>query len=138
MKKILLTLAAVACVVVPALALAAHPAPSTSFAACENGRCPVTFKTNKTGTKLKKLSMYNRCANVPVEGGYPKVPVDNEGKFSKSGKVTDVIGQTLTFTIKGKFKKPRKAVGTFEIDSQKGAKKCDEDPEEFVARPAEQ
>jgi len=137
MKKILLTLAGVACVV-PALALGADPAPSTEFAACAHGRCPVTFKTNKTGTKLKKLSMYNRCANVPVEGGYPKVPVNDEGKFSKSGKVTDVIGQELTFEIKGKFRKPGKAVGTFEIDSQKGAKKCDEDPEEFVAKRAEQ
>ena len=137
MKKTLLTLAAVACVV-PVLALAADPLPSTEFAACENGRCPVTFKTNKTGTKLKKLSMYNRCANVPVEGGYPRVPVNDEGKFSKSGKVTDVVGQELTFTIKGKFRKRRKAVGTFEIDSQKGAKSCDEDPEEFVARPAQQ
>jgi hypothetical protein len=137
MKKILLTLA-VAAGVVPALALAADPAPSTEFAACENGRCAVTFKTNKAGTKLKKLSMYNRCASVPVEGGYPKIPVNDEGKFSKSGTVTDVIGQELTYTFKGKFKRPRKAVGTFEIDSQRGAKRCDSDPEEFVAKPVEQ
>jgi hypothetical protein len=52
--------------------------------------------------------------------------------------VTDVIGQTLDFTIKGKFRRPRKAVGTFEIDSQKGAKECDSDPERFVAKRVEQ
>ena len=132
MRKIIAVVAGVACVV-PALALAADPAPSTQFAWSEQGDS-VRFKTNKSGTKLKQLSMYNKCARVPVEGGYPRVPVNDEGKFSKSGKVTDVIGQELTFEIKGKFRKPGKAVGTYEIDSQKGAKKCNSDPVEFVAK----
>ena len=136
MKKILLTLAAVACAV-PALALAADPAPSTEFSWSEQGDS-VLFKTNKSGTKLKQVSMYNKCARVPAESGYPRIPVNDEGKFKKSGTVTDVIGQELTFEIKGKFRKPGKAVGTYEIDSQKGAKKCDSDPEEFVAKRVEQ
>ena len=136
MKKILLTLAAVVCVV-PALAFAADPAPSTEFAWSEQGDS-VRFKTNKTGAKLKQVSMYNKCARVPVAAGYPKVPVNDEGKFSKSGTVTDVLDQELTFTIKGKFKKPGKAVGTFEIDSRKGGKRCDADPEEFVAKRVQQ
>jgi len=138
MKKILLALTVVACVV-PVFAFAADPAPRSSFQYCENkNRCPLGFKTNKSGTKIKKLSMYNRCSQVPVEGGYPKIRVNDEGKFSKSGTVTDVIGQELTYTIKGKFRKPGKAVGTYEIDSRKGAKRCDSDPEEFVAKRVEQ
>ncbi|MGH2838993.1 MAG: hypothetical protein ACRDJY_11695 [Thermoleophilaceae bacterium] len=136
MRKTIAVVAAVACVV-PVLAFAAEPAKRTQFTWSEQPDS-VSFKTNKTGTKLKQVSMYNKCASVPVESGYPKIPVNDEGKFSKSGKVTDVIGQELTFEIKGKFKKPRKAVGTFEIDSQKGGKRCDEDPVEFVAKPVEQ
>ena len=136
MRKIIAVVVVVACVI-PALALAADPAPSTEFSWSEQSDS-VHFKTNKTGTKLKKLSMYNKCAKVPVEGGYPKIPVNDEGKFSKSGKVTDVIDAELTFTIKGKFKKPGKAVGTFEIDSERRGKQCDAEPQEFVAKRVEQ
>ena len=137
MKRILLTLAAVACAV-PMFAFAADPAPSTEFSWSDGGDS-VSFKTNKSGTKLKKLAMYNHCARVPPEAGvYPRVPVNDEGKFSKSGKVTDVIGQELTFTIKGKFKRPGKAVGTYEVDTRRGAKECDEDPVEFVAKRVQQ
>ena len=103
MRQTLLGLAATVCVV-PALAFAADPAPSSSFQYCSSeNRCPFGFKTNKTGTKIKQISAYNKCAEVPVPGGYPKIPVNDEGKFSKSGTVTDAIGQELTFTIKGKF-----------------------------------
>ena len=136
MKRIILVSAAAACLV-PALSFAAEPAKSTEFSWSEQGDS-VHFKTNKSGTKLKQVSMYNKCARVPVEGGYPRIPVNDEGKFSKSGTVTDVIGQRLDFTIKGKFRKPGKAVGTYEIDSQKGGKSCDEDPVEFVAKRVEQ
>ena len=41
-----------------------------------------------------------------------------------------MIGQELEFTIKGKFKKPGKAVGTYEIDRQG----CNSQPAEFVAK----
>jgi hypothetical protein len=133
-RKPLLGLVAVACVV-PALAFAADPAPSSSFRYCEsNNNCPFTFKTNKTGTKLKKITAYNKCASVPVPDGYPKIPVNNEGKFSKSGTVTDVIGQKLQFKFQGKFKKPGKAVGTYDIDRQG----CNAQPTEFVAKRVQQ
>ena len=139
MRKIIAVISVLACVI-PALALAADPAPSSSFRYCSTpNKCPLTFKTNATGTKIKKLTMYNKCADVPPQAGvYPRVPINDEGKFHKSGTVTDVIGQELTYEIKGKFRKPGKAVGTFEIDSQKGGKKCDADPEEFVAKKVEQ
>ena len=129
MRKIL-AVACIACIA-PALALAAKPRKNSAYQWCETqNRCSLGFETSKTGRKIKQLSMYNDCANVPVEGGYPKVRVKDTGKFKKTGTVTDVIGQELTFTFKGKFKKPKKAVGTFEIDRQG----CDSEPEEFVAK----
>jgi len=135
MRKTLLALAAVACVV-PALALAAKPKKDSEFSYCENGNnCPLAFETTPNGRKIEELTMYNKCSTVPpVEGRYPKVRVKDTGKFKKSGTVMDVIGQELEFTFKGKFKKPKKAVGTFEIDSSKGQKECDAEPEEFVAK----
>jgi hypothetical protein len=136
MRKTILGLAAVACVV-PALAFAADPAPNSSFRYCESNdsnNCPFTFKTNRNGTKLKKITAYNKCAPVPVPDGYPKIPVNNEGKFSKSGTVTDVIGEKLQFKFQGKFKKPGKAVGTYDIDRQG----CNAQPKEFVAKRVQQ
>ena len=110
-----------------------------AYAYCESeNSCPLTFDTSATGRKIKNLSMYNDCARVPPRDGYPKIRVKDTGKFEKSGTVTDVTGAELTFTIKGKFKRPKKAVGTFEIDASKSAtppfKPCDSDPEEFVAK----
>jgi len=71
----------------------------------------------------------------------PKAVIEynkDTGKFKKSGKVIDFTGAELTFTIKGKFKKPKKAVGTYEIDSSKSSKPpfgpCDSDPQKFVAK----
>ena len=49
-----------------------------------------------------------------MDGTYPKVPVNGEGKFNKSGTVTNVIGQEVDCAFKGKFRRPKKAVGTFE------------------------
>ncbi len=138
MKKTLLALVAVACVV-PALALAALPKKDSAYAYCENeNSCPLTFNTSKTGRKIKDLTMYNDCARVPPADGYPKIRVKDTGKFKKSGTVTDVTGAELTFTIKGEFKRPRKAVGTYEVDSSKSSTPpfgpCDSEPEKFVAK----
>ena len=132
-------LAAIACIL-PALAFAALPKKDSAFSYCKSGsNCPLKFQTTKSGGKIKDLTMYNDCAQLPpMEGHYPKVRVNDEGKFNKSGKVTDVTGSELTFTIKGRFKKPKKAVGTFEIDSSKSStppfKPCDSKPAEFVAK----
>jgi hypothetical protein len=134
MRKILAAFALAACLV-PALAFAANPAKNASFQYCKSeDNCPLRFKTNKGGGKLVNLSMYNNCAQLPVNGFYPKVAVNDEGKFSKSGTVTDVIGQQLQFKIQGKFKKPGKAVGTYDIDRQG----CSAQPTEFVAKRVEQ
>jgi hypothetical protein len=137
-RKIILALVAVACVV-PALAFAALPKKDSQYAYCENGNdCPLNFETSKTGRKIKNLTMYNDCAQVPPMNGYPKIRVKDTGKFKKSGTVTDVTGADLTFTIKGKFKKPKKAVGTFEVDSSRSPTPpfgpCGSEPEEFVAK----
>ena len=139
MRKTLLALVAIACIV-PALAFAALPKKDSSYAYCDQpNNCPLNFKTTKTGRKIKDLTMYNDCAQVPPQDGhYPKVRVKDTGKFEKSGTVTDVTGAELTYTIKGKFKKPKKAVGTFEVDSSKSPtppfRPCDSEPEKFVAK----
>jgi hypothetical protein len=129
-RKIVAVVAAGACIV-PALAFAASdPKPNSAFRWCEReNRCSFSFETSRTGRKIKDITAYNRCAQVPVEGGYPKIPVE-DGKFNKSGTVRDAIGQELDFTIKGRFKKPKKAVGTYEID-RRG---CNSEPTEFVAK----
>jgi len=127
-RKLLLTLAVVACVV-PALALAAQPKKDSAFQWCENkNSCPLGFETNPKGTKIIDIRAYNKCAQVPAT--YPKIKVKDDGTFSKSGNVTDVTGNKLNYKIEGKFKKPKKAVGTYDID----AKGCKADAQKFVAK----
>jgi hypothetical protein len=141
MRKLVLALVAVACAV-PALAFAALPKKDSAFAYCETqNSCPLGFETSKTGRRIKELRMYNKCARVPVREGYPRIRVKDTGRFRKSGTVTDMVGAELTFTIKGRFRKPGKAVGTFEIDSVQRRRECNADPERFVAKrtgPAEE
>jgi hypothetical protein len=136
MRKIIAVVAGVACVI-PALAFAAQPKPDSQYRYCENQQsCPLSFNTSGTGRKIKNLSMFNRCAELPAP--YPKVRVNDEGRFKKSGKVEDVLGNEVRFTFKGRFKRPKKAVGTFELDSTEirggKTKECDADPEKFVAK----
>ena len=139
MRKAILALVAVACVV-PALAFAALPKKDSAYRYCKSGdNCPLTFETSATGRKIKNLRMYNDCSQVPpMDGSYPGVRVKDSGKFEKTGKVTDVTGAELTYTIKGKFTRPKKAVGTYEVDSSKSAappfKPCDSKPQDFVAK----
>jgi hypothetical protein len=127
-----LTLAAVACVV-PALAFAAaDPKPNSHFIYCKKqNNCPMDFNTNKAGTKIVHLSLYPKCSPIPVgkKGFFPDMKVEN-GKFSGKGKIDNVLGDPITYDISGKFKKPKKAVGTYDVD----AKDCSDGAHKFVAK----
>ena len=118
MQKICLTLAT-ALLLIPALSFAAKPAKNSTFQWCETPQvCAFGFMTTKNGKYLKDIRAYNKCNEVPAE--FPRIRV-KDGKFSKTGTVKNVLGQKLTYTIKGEFKKPKKAVGTYDID-RKGCK----------------
>lgn len=129
MKKLCLTFAT-ALVLVPALSFAAKPAKSSIFLWCKSGGqvCPFGFETTKSGKAIKEIRAYNKCAQVPAN--FPKIRVKDDGRFKKSGSVTDVTGTRLTYTIQGRFKRPKKAVGTYDIDSRK----CSAKPTKFVAK----
>jgi hypothetical protein len=128
LHKLALALVAAICLV-PALAFAADPAKDSAFQYCVNkDSCPFYFETTKNGKYLTDIKLYPKCAPVPVEK-WGRIRV-TEGKFSKSGKVTDLVGNKLTYSIKGKFKRPKKAVGTYEVDS----KDCKDKAVAFVAK----
>ncbi len=136
MRKIIAAVVSAACVI-PALAFAAQPKKDSHYRYCENQQtCPLSFNTSGTGRKIKGLAMYNRCAQLPAN--YPGMRVNDEGRFKKSGTVDDVLGNEVRFEIKGRFKRPKKAVGTFELDTTETrggrTKECDADPERFVAK----
>jgi hypothetical protein len=136
MQKTLITLGAIACAL-PALAFAAHPAKDSNFAWCpKENQCPMTFNTNEKGTKIINMSLYTKCAPVPPRDGYwPTMKVNDKGKFSKEGSFADVTMQTIEFTIKGKFVRKKKAVGTFDVDSfGRGGDRCNDKEREFVAK----
>ena len=127
MRKLAVAVVAGICLV-PALAFAADPAKNSAFQWCETrDRCAFGFETSKNGRYVKEIRAYNDCARVPAE--FPRIRV-RDGKFSKTGTVTDFIDQKLTYTFKGRFTRPRKAVGTYEID-RKG---CNSKPIKFVAK----
>lgn len=131
MRKTILTLGAVACAV-PALALAAaDPKPNSHFSyKTPNGSVPLDFNTNKAGDKITGLSMYARCSAVPPKKGvFPPVAVNN-GRFSKEGTIENVIGEKIDYEVQGKFKKPKKAVGTYKL-TKKG---CNDKERDFVAK----
>ena len=128
LRKLILVVAAFACLV-PVAAFAAKPAKNSAFQYCpKKDSCPLGFETNKAGTKIVELRMYNDCSRVPVT--WPSIKVGKDGKFSKSGKVKNVVNQQITYSIAGRFVKPGKAVGTFELD----AKGCNKKPEKFTAK----
>ena len=133
MRKTLLALAAVACAI-PAIALAAaDPKPNSAFAWCQkDDRCPLTFETNKAGNKIKELSIYDKCSQVPIKsktGGFPPIAVNN-GKFSDEGTVENFIGDKIKYKITGKFTRPKKAVGEYRLTT----KDCNDKVQEFVAK----
>ena len=127
MRKTLLTFTT-ALLLVPALSFAANPAKDAAFQWCETrDRCSFGFQTTKNGKYIKDIRAYNKCAQVPTE--FPRIRVKN-GEFSKTGKAKNVLDQTVTYTIKGKFKKPKKAVGTYDLD----LKGCSAKPTKFTAK----
>ena len=129
MKKIILAVAVAACMV-PAMALAASPAKNSSFQYCEKkNQCPFGFETTKTGRKLTDIKLYDKCSPVPVMN-WGKIKVRASGKFKKSGTAVDVVGDAIEFTIKGRFTKRKKAVGTYRTD----ASDCKGKEREFVAK----
>ena len=132
MRKTLLALAIAACVV-PAFALAAaNPKPNSHYSYCSKPNlCPMDFNTNKAGTKIVNLSLFPKCSPIPVgkKGFFPDMKVEN-GKFSGQGKIDNVLGDPITYDISGKFKKPKKAVGTYNVDS----KDCKDGAHDFVAK----
>ena len=130
--RIITAVAIAAALIGSAVAFAAQPAKDSSFAWCTGkNMCPMTFNTNKKGTKIVNMSLYTKCAAVPMADGYwPNMRVNDKGKFKRSGTAVDVIGQAIDFTIKGRFKKPGKAVGTYQVE-RKG---CNDGEHEFVAK----
>lgn len=127
MRKLVAAVVAAICLV-PALAFAADPAKNSAFQWCpEKDDCPLRFETTKNGRYIKDVKAYNDCARIPAN--YPRIRVRN-GKFSKSGTVEDLAGQKLTYSFQGRFTRPKKAVGTYEID-RKG---CTAKPQKFVAK----
>jgi hypothetical protein len=131
-RKTLLALVGVACVV-PALAFAAaDPKKDSHYSHCTApNQCPLDFDTNKLGTKIINLSMYPKCSPVPVgkSGVFPPIAV-NDGKFDKQGSIENLVGDKITYHVKGKFTRPKKAVGTYNVDS----KDCSDRERDFVAK----
>jgi hypothetical protein len=128
-RKVIIGFAAAACLV-PALALAATPAKNSSFAYCESkNMCPFGFETNKSGKRIKDIKLYAKCSPVPVMD-WGKIRVKDSGRFKKSGTATDVLDRTIEFTIKGRFKKPKKAVGTYLVERND----CNDQEQRFVAK----
>lgn len=130
--RITLAVAIAAVLVSAAIAFAARPAKDSSFAWCTSKNvCPMNFDTNKKGRKIVNLSLYTDCATVPPMDGYwPNIKVRRRGKFSKQGSFEDVIGQTIEFEIKGRFKKKKKAVGTYLVERAD----CNDSEQKFVAK----
>ena len=113
-----------------ALAYAVKPAKDSSFAWClKKNNCPLTFETNRRGTKLVNFKLYSKCSPVPPMTAWPNIKVNRKGKFSKTGSFENVIGDTIEFTVKGKFVKKTKAVGTYDVDGEG----CSDKQREFVA-----
>lgn len=130
MRKTIVALVAVACVA-PAVALAANPAKNSHFSWCpQKDRCPLKFDTNKAGTKIVNMTLYPKCAPLPVATrSWPAMKVE-QGKFSAEGSVKDVVGNTINYKINGSFTRPKKAVGTFDVDS----KNCSDGKHKFTAK----
>ena len=117
----------------PGPALAADPKPKSSFVYCKNqNNCPISFQTNKSGGKITKLTMYDKCSEVPVgdKGFFPNVRVNGKGKFSKQGTIENVLGEKVDYEFHGKFRKPKKAVGEYRL-TKAG---CNDSSHDFVAK----
>ena len=87
---------------------------------CTKGNSPGSVHVSKTGGMIDKLVYYNNCARVPV-ATMPKIPI-TDGAFELSATVRNVIGQKITYSIKGRFTTPKLAVGT--INATGGGRAC--------------
>ena len=128
MRKLIAALAAVACLA-PAAALAANPAKDSSFQYCAKpNNCPFGFNTNSKGTKLVNIMLFTKCNGELAS--FPEIKVKDDDTFAKTGTALLRSGDKLSFTIKGKFKKAGKAVGTYKLT----AKGCTDKAHDFVAK----
>jgi hypothetical protein len=127
MKRALLTLLALAAIV-PGLVPAATPQRGSAFRYCtDRDVCPLKFETDSRSRYVKDIRLYPKCAPVPTR--WPGMRV-RKGEFSGEGRVRDVTGTRLTYSIEGRFKTRRKAVGTYRVTSRD----CKDRRRKFVAR----
>ena len=127
MKLALLTVLALTAVV-PALVPAATPKRASAFRYCtDRDVCPFKFETDPRSRYVKDIRLYPKCAPVPTV--WPGMNVRN-GEFESAGKVRDVNGTRLTYSIEGRFTTPRKAVGTYRVQSRD----CKDRLRKFTAR----
>lgn len=130
MKKMIAIGVAVACLM-PASALAARPAKNSSFASCTSKNvCPLSFDTKKR-KKIVNVRLYTKCATVPpMEKGYKPMKVNRKGKFRARGQYENVLGEIISYVIKGKFKSKKKAVGIYKVTGEE----CSDGKTKFVAK----
>lgn len=115
-----------------AVALAAHPAKGKQYSGEVNGNStqPVSFRVNKTGTKVVKLMVPIAfgCQGGGVETPPPEsAKITSRGTFKKSVPLTGVGGSTGSAgseTVTGTFLKGGKEKGTI-TSHFKSLKSCD-------------
>ena len=127
MKRALLLIIALAAAV-PALVPAATPKGASAFRYCtDRDVCPLKFETDPRSRYVKDIRLYPKCAPVPTR--WPGMNVV-DGEFESGGRVRDVNGTRLTYSIEGRFTTPRKAVGTYRVQSRG----CKDRTRKFTAR----
>lgn len=127
MKRALLTIIVLAAAL-PTLVPAATPKGASAFRYCTDGdTCPLKFETDSQSRYVKDIRLYPKCAPVPTR--WPGMNVRN-GEFESGGRVRDVNGTRLTYSIEGRFTTPRKAVGTYRVESRD----CKDRLRKFTAR----
>lgn len=76
------------------------------------GDGPNVVKVAANGAKVKQFffqTSLSQCSPMPVKTGGVKPKIE-DGTFSWSGELTNVIGEKATYSIKGTFKTTRKLV----------------------------
>jgi hypothetical protein len=112
----------------PALVPAATPQKASAFRYCTSrDACPLKFETDPLSRYVKDIRLYPKCAPVPTR--WPGMNVV-DGEFESGGRVRDVNGTRLTYSIEGRFTTPRKAVGTYRVQSRD----CKDRRRKFTAR----
>ena len=102
LRAVLLGLA-VAALVIPATALAAKPKPGGSYGDCAGNRCTVSeIKVSADGSKVVGFHAYTKCNPVPIIT-FPAMRITPAGTFSFSGRVKDVIKNSIKVEVSGKF-----------------------------------